>query len=80
MTSYRHLILPAVLVGAAALASVFATFIAGRFRHTRQGGRKAALAIWEDEGGSVAAAEAVAPAGDDITSAGADRNLDRKPQ
>jgi len=80
MTSYKHLILPAVLVGAAAVASVFAMFMAGRLRHTRQGGRKAALAIWEDEGGSVAAPEAVAPAGDSITSAVADRNLDGKPR
>lgn len=58
MTSYKHFTLPAALVGSAAVASVFATSMAERIRHTRKNRPKAALANWEDEGGSV-----VAPAG-----------------
>jgi len=55
MTSYKHFILPAVLVGDAAVASVFAKFMADRLRHTRKSRQKAVLADWEDEGGSVVA-------------------------
>ncbi|NMG73988.1 hypothetical protein [Aromatoleum diolicum] len=61
MTSYKHFILPAVLVGNSAVASVFATFMADRLRHTRKGRQKAALADWEDEGGSVVVPEATTP-------------------
>lgn len=52
MTSYRHSILPAVLVGDAAVAPVFAAFMANRLRRTRKSRQKAELAHWEDEGGS----------------------------
>lgn len=55
MTSYKHFILPAVLVGNAAVAPVFAKFMAERLRHTRKSRQKAVLADWEDEGGSVVA-------------------------
>lgn len=54
MTSYKHFILPAVLIGTAAVASVFATLKTGRLRNTRKDRQQAALADWEDEGGSVA--------------------------
>lgn len=54
MTSYKRFILPAVLVGATAAASVFTAVMANRRRNTRKDRRKAALADWEDEGGSVA--------------------------
>lgn len=53
MASYKHFILPAVLVGNAAAAPVFAKFMADRLRHTRKSRQKASLANWEDEGGSV---------------------------
>jgi len=43
MTTYKHFILPAVLVGNAAAAPVFATFMADRLRHTRKTRQKAAL-------------------------------------
>lgn len=55
MTSYRHFILPALLVGNAAVAPVFAKFMADRLRHTRKTRQKAVLADGEDEGGSVVA-------------------------
>lgn len=81
MTSnYKHLILPAVLLGAAGVASAFAMFMASRHRNTREGQQTAALALWEDEGGSVAAPEAGSPAGDGIAPAIADRNLHGEPQ
>ncbi|AWI75909.1 hypothetical protein CEW83_12350 [Parazoarcus communis] len=53
MTSYKHFILPAVLVGTTAAMSVFAAFMTNRLRNTRQDRQKTALADWEDEGGSV---------------------------
>ncbi|WP_156822082.1 hypothetical protein [Azoarcus sp. KH32C] len=55
MTNYKYIVPPAALVRTTAVASVFATFMASRLRHTRQSREKAALAGWEDEGGSVAA-------------------------
>ncbi|NMG29674.1 hypothetical protein [Aromatoleum evansii] len=55
MASYKHFILPAVLVGNAAVVPVFTRFMADRLRHTRKSRQKAALANWEDEGGSVVA-------------------------
>lgn len=61
MTSYKHFILPAALVGNAAVASVFATFMADRLHRTRKNRQKAALADWEDEGGSVVVAGATTP-------------------
>lgn len=61
MTINKHLILPAVLIGTAAAASVFAFTMAGRLRQTRKTRQKAALACWEDEGGSVAAPVASTP-------------------
>jgi hypothetical protein len=59
MTSYKHFILPAALVGSTAVASAFATFMAIRLRHTRQNRQKAAPAEWED--GSVATPDTSMP-------------------
>jgi hypothetical protein len=61
MTSYKHHILPAVRVGSAAVTSAFATFMASRLRHTRERRGKAALADWEEEGGSVVAPAVATP-------------------
>jgi len=61
MTRYKHFILPAVLVGTAAAASVFATFMADRLRHTRETRLKTRLANWEDEGGTVLSTDESAP-------------------
>ena len=55
MTSYKHHIPPTVRAGSTAVTSAFATFMASRLRHTRKSRGKAALADWEDEGGSVVA-------------------------
>lgn len=61
MTSYKHFILPAVLVGNAAVAPVFAKFMADRLRHTRKNRQNAALADWENEGGCAVASVASTP-------------------
>lgn len=60
MTNFRYVVPRAALVGPTAVASVFATFVASRLRHTRQNREKAALADWKDEGDSVAAPGATA--------------------
>lgn len=61
MTSYKHYILPAAMVGSTAVTSAFATFMAGRLRHTRKNRGKASLADWEEEGGSTVAPAAATP-------------------
>lgn len=58
MTSYKRVIPATALVGTIVVASVFVTYMTSRLRHTRQSREKAALAGWEDEGGSVAAPHA----------------------
>ena len=59
MKSYRRFILPIVLIGSAAVASIFAALMAERLRNKER--QKAALDGWEDEGGSVAVVAAAAP-------------------
>lgn len=61
MTSYRRFIPPLVLIGGAAAVSVFALLMLGRLRDMEKGRQKAKLDDWEDEGGSVAKADAAAP-------------------
>lgn len=60
MTSYKRHILPTMQVGSAA-TSAFAAFMASRLRHTRASRAKAALADWEEEGGSVVAPAVATP-------------------
>ena len=54
MTSYKQFIEPPVQVGATTVESVFAADMAKRLRIPRKALKKAGLADWEDEGGSVA--------------------------
>jgi len=54
MTRYKRLILPAVLIGCAAAASVFASLMAERVHDKRKGRQKDAEDDWVNEGGSVA--------------------------
>lgn len=58
-----HFTLPAMLIGTAAAASIFAFIVAGSLRHSRKGQQKhkPALARWEDEGGSVATPVGASP-------------------
>lgn len=59
MTSYKHFILPAVLVGTTAVASAFTTFMASRLRNRRRDRQQAMLADRKVEGCNVEAAGSV---------------------
>lgn len=59
--SYRHFILPLVLIGSAVAASVFASFLVARHCNEQKKLQKAALDDWADEGGNMTASDVVAP-------------------
>jgi hypothetical protein len=61
MTRYKRFVFPAVLIGGAAIASVFASRMAERVHSRRKEMQKAAETGWEDEGGSVAAGDVPPP-------------------
>ncbi len=60
MTIYRRLTPAPAPIGAP--LSILTSLVVGRFRHKEQIRQTAALDEWEDEGGSVMATDAVAPA------------------
>ena len=67
MTSYRRFIAPPVPMGGATAASGFPTIMVAYLHNKEHGRQKAALDVWEEEGGSMtktAAVLIVAPGGD----------------
>lgn len=61
MKNYRQLMPPVVPMNGTARASVFVTQMAERQRHRGKGQQPAKLDGWEDEGGTLAAPNALAP-------------------
>ena len=67
MTSYRRFIAPPAPMGGATAAPGFPTVIVAYLQNKEHGRQKAALDVWEEEGGSMtktAAALIMAPGGD----------------
>lgn len=75
MTSYRHFVAPPVPMGGATAASGFPTIMVAYLHNKEHGRQRAALDVWEEEGGSVtktAVAASTMVQGCDITAPVAD--------